>query len=207
MEKFFTHIESVDLPLALPESEVWSRLGRNRFLSRIEPSQERTVKLAMHRAFALCKPRGRYCLLKIASRSAEYIELSDGVMLQSRAFAEFASSADYLWVGAVTVGEAVLQAVSEENGKLSERAIFDAVGSEAADQAMDMLQKIAMAKLLRHDLKLSMRRFSPGYGNLALSVQKNIFQYLKLHELGLSLTESFIMQPEKSVTAFAVVNK
>ena len=46
-------------------------------------------------------------------------------------------------------------------------------------------------------------RFSPGYMDLDLFVQKDIFDLLKLSKhCGITLTESLIMRPSKSVTAF-----
>lgn len=47
-------------------------------------------------------------------------------------------------------------------------------------------------------------RFSPGYGDLALDVQKDIFALLDCErQLGLTLGDSLLMSPGKSVTAFA----
>ena len=46
-------------------------------------------------------------------------------------------------------------------------------------------------------------RFSPGYSDLSLDVQKKLFDLLSLPKsCGLTLTESLIMRPSKSVTAF-----
>lgn len=46
-------------------------------------------------------------------------------------------------------------------------------------------------------------RFSPGYGDLTLSEQTKVFQTLDLSKhCGISLTDSCIMRPSKSVTAF-----
>ena len=87
-----------------------------------------------------------------------------------------------------------------------EAAIFDAVGSECADLAIELLQKLAGAELCRWGANISQQRFSAGYGGVELFHQKEIFQQLELENLGISLTETFIMQPEKSVTAFALVN-
>jgi len=48
------------------------------------------------------------------------------------------------------------------------------------------------------------RRFSPGYGDLSLNVQKNIFDVLSCTKhIGLSLNDSLLISPSKSVTAFA----
>jgi hypothetical protein len=46
-------------------------------------------------------------------------------------------------------------------------------------------------------------RFSPGYGDLKLAVQKDLFALLDCErKLGLCLNESLMMSPSKSVTAF-----
>ena len=80
MEKLFTTSAIVKLPLDLPEAAVWSRLGRNRFLSRITPEQEVECKLSMLRALNVITPCGRWKLLKILPKSelkrirTEYIE-------------------------------------------------------------------------------------------------------------------------------------
>ena len=45
-------------------------------------------------------------------------------------------------------------------------------------------------------------RFSPGYGDVPLEIQKYFFSLLPCSKIGLSLMDSLIMAPEKSVTAF-----
>lgn len=52
------------------------------------------------------------------------------------------------------------------------------------------------------------KRFSPGYGDLALEHQKDICKLLDSHKLiGVSLNESLLMSPSKSVTAVMGVKK
>ncbi len=46
-------------------------------------------------------------------------------------------------------------------------------------------------------------RFSPGYGDLTLLAQKDIFAVLDCGKrIGLTLNDSLLMSPSKSVTAF-----
>lgn len=45
-------------------------------------------------------------------------------------------------------------------------------------------------------------RYSPGYGDVSLSVQRLFFSRLPCSRIGLTLMDSLIMAPEKSVTAF-----
>ncbi len=48
-------------------------------------------------------------------------------------------------------------------------------------------------------------RFSPGYGDVSLEVQKIFFSLLGCRKIGLTLMDSLVMAPEKSVTAFVGV--
>lgn len=51
-------------------------------------------------------------------------------------------------------------------------------------------------------------RFSPGYGDLPLALQKDIFRVLDCpRKIGLSLNESLLMSPSKSVTAIIGIGK
>ncbi len=45
-------------------------------------------------------------------------------------------------------------------------------------------------------------RFSPGFGDVNLEVQKDFFRFLDCRKIGLTLMDTLIMAPEKSVTAF-----
>lgn len=46
-------------------------------------------------------------------------------------------------------------------------------------------------------------RFSPGYGDLPLAAQRDIFRVLDCtHKIGVCLNDSLLMSPSKSVTAF-----
>lgn len=51
-------------------------------------------------------------------------------------------------------------------------------------------------------------RFSPGYGDMPLSHQKDFFRILDIsHKIGISLGDSLLMRPSKSVTAIFGLKK
>ena len=51
-------------------------------------------------------------------------------------------------------------------------------------------------------------RFSPGYGDLPLTLQRDISRILNMpKEIGVSLTDTLLMTPSKSVTALIGVAK
>ncbi|MGC8867340.1 MAG: vitamin B12 dependent-methionine synthase activation domain-containing protein [Elusimicrobiales bacterium] len=50
------------------------------------------------------------------------------------------------------------------------------------------------------------KRYSPGYPGLDISVNKTIHQILKAYEIGSSITESAMIEPESSVQSIIVFN-
>ena len=86
-------------------------------------------------------------------------------------------------------------------GKLSptKALFFQAIGATMIEALCDEFCKDIKAEL---DVNLK-PRFSPGYGDLDLSCQKSIFKLLNCSKnIGLTLNDSLLMSPTKSVTAF-----
>lgn len=50
-------------------------------------------------------------------------------------------------------------------------------------------------------------RFSPGYGDLSLEIQRDIFSALQPQKIGVSLGENLFMTPSKTVTAIIGIKK
>jgi len=74
--------------------------------------------------------------------------------------------------------------------------IADAVASAFAEAAADYVSEI-----LSRNEKLK-PRYSPGYGDLSLNVQKDVLNILNADKiLGIKLGENLLMTPKKSITA------
>lgn len=79
----------------------------------------------------------------------------------------------------------------------SKALIFQAIGAERTEGLCD-----AFCQFLKKEYKNITSRFSPGYGDFPLSSQKEIFSLLGCEKrIGLTLNDSLIMSPSKSVTA------
>ncbi|MCR5153806.1 MAG: Vitamin B12 dependent methionine synthase activation subunit [Lachnospiraceae bacterium] len=77
--------------------------------------------------------------------------------------------------------------------------VFQALGAERAEALCNRFCKDLKAKYGEKNVK---PRFSPGFGDLPLSHQKDFFNILNpVKYLSLTLNESFLMSPSKSVTA------
>ena len=78
----------------------------------------------------------------------------------------------------------------------SKSVVCDAIGSALIESFCDYMEKQLVKEMD------SVFRFSPGYGDLDLCCQKEILEYLEASKkIGVSLTESLLMVPKKSVTA------
>lgn len=93
--------------------------------------------------------------------------------------------------------ESMLRA--EQARSMARAAMLDACGSAWVEEGCDAAEADISARfpdLYRTD------RFSPGYGDLPLAVQKDICALLDApRRLGIQVTDSFLINPSKSVTA------
>ena len=81
----------------------------------------------------------------------------------------------------------------------SKALMFQAIGAEGIESLCN-----TFCKDLARQMGVGLSpRFSPGYGDLPLDTQKNIFSVLDCpKQIGLSLNNSLLISPSKSVTAF-----
>lgn len=77
--------------------------------------------------------------------------------------------------------------------------ILQAFGTERIEALCDAFcTEISLAKNMK-----SRPRFSPGYGDISLDIQKDILSFLETNRnIAVFLNESMLMTPSKSVTAF-----
>jgi cobalamin-dependent methionine synthase I len=61
--------------------------------------------------------------------------------------------------------------------------------------------------LLRENRRLLKNRYSAGYGDLLLETQKILYGLLQLEKIGIRITETCMLIPEKSVTAITGIRE
>ena len=102
---------------------------------------------------------------------------------------------------AATVGVGIDRLIQKYSRIAPSRALMlQAIGAERIEALCD-----AFCDDMEKEMGVSLRpRFSPGYGDLPMGVQKDIISLLEAPKrIGLSLNDSLLMSPTKSVTAFA----
>lgn len=100
----------------------------------------------------------------------------------------------------VTIGPEIEEKVSShtKEGNYTLALAYDAVGSALAEGLAEAAEKYLQSLFSDSEI---LPRYSPGYGDLELGVQKILFEILKPESIGVTLTSSFMMKPRKSVSA------
>lgn len=100
---------------------------------------------------------------------------------------------------AATVGVGIDRLISKYSAVSPVKAvIFQAIGAERIEALCDMF----CSDIQKETGRFTRPRLSPGYGDFDLDCQVDIFRTLNCQKLiGLSLTDSMMMSPSKSVTA------
>ena len=150
----------------------------------------------------------RYTVKRFGCRAdAESVVLDNGTVFHSKALAKYVGVSKELYLFGATLGSRVdialrrmaLTSVAEAGAG---QAVAAALIETYCDDCCAELQK-----RLPEGKKLKWR-FSPGYGDWALEEQKILFPVLDCaHTIGLTLTESCMMAPVKSVTAVMAITE
>lgn len=112
----------------------------------------------------------------------------------------------------VTVGAPVCDEIVRlfDIGDFPKASMLDSAASEGAEIASDYIED-TITNLFTVNGKIddtcAVMRFSPGYCGWDVSGQKQLFEYLKPEEIGIDLTDSFLMQPLKSISGICVAGE
>ena len=140
--------------------------------------------------------------LKINGDTADFGDLK----LKSKDLIKALSGADGGLIFACTIGIGIDRLIKKYSEISPARSlVFQALGAERIETYIDKFLSD-----IKSERKIALRaRFSPGYGDLSLETQRDIFALLNPQKtVGLTLNDSLLMSPSKSVTAIAgIVNR
>ena len=117
---------------------------------------------------------------------------------ESRALMKNLEGCEEVIVFAATIGLEIDRLIRRYTNLSPAKALFfQAIGAERIESLCD-----AFCEELKGEGVQLRPRFSPGYGDLPLEMQKDLFRVLDCpRKIGLTLNESLLMSPSKSVTA------
>jgi len=192
-----------EIPINLPEKEIFSRLKYNIHKTVIDDDAIKRIISKMKEGFSFCEPKGAWIRGKIVHRAYDSVVFENEIALKSKSIKELLKMSDSAVFLFTTVGSKIIELIEDsfKKGDSSSCVIYDAVASETAEAAIDWLSKYIANQLRRNGESLTKMRFSPGYGDFLLENQKYFFDLLNMKDFGVSLNEKYIFSPEKTVTA------
>ena len=122
----------------------------------------------------------------------------DFCKVKSKDFAKNLNGTNKAVVFAATVGLGIDRLISKYSRLSPSKALcIGAIGNERVEALCNLF-----CDELKEKYKKTHPRYSAGYGDLYLSVQRDIFKALDCTKnIGISLSDSLLMTPTKSVTA------
>lgn len=190
----------------LPSDSIYKRLGyRNGITILSSKRQEETEKI-INDALPFIELRG-CAAIETIKKENETIHIGN-FSITSGLLYSLLSESDEILVCAATAGEKIINEIKScAKSDLTRAVIFDAVASEMTDASFEWMINYYNRQLSRAGKRLTDKRISCGYADFAIENQKKIYDLLKLDKIGISITQQFMLVPEKSATAvLGVVN-
>ena len=147
------------------------------------------------------EPRGIYQEYEYDAET--HTILSDPPMvLEAQSIIKHLGNSKKVYVLGVTVGEGVEERSSSlfKEGNYTVGLLVDAAATTAVEQVANQVNEIINRLAKKAGYKPTWR-FSPGYGNWPIEEQKKLGQIIKTEKIGLTVTDTYMLFPRKSVTA------
>lgn len=188
-----------------PMAKIYSRLGFKKKSTSLSSAQQQETDRHIQEAVSLICLQGLFLRLPIHKNDGRKVELTSDLSFNSAKLARFLGDCREAVLMGATAGSSIMEAIREKTGQgnMTAGVVYDATASEMVDAAIDWIMDYINRQLRRESKHLLPRRFSAGYGDLALDNQKEIHKKLQLEKIGVSLTSSCLLVPEKSVTAIS----
>ena len=149
-------------------------------------------------------PKGVYRILPVESVDDGAVVMKDeNFRIRSRQVANMLKDSDQVVLFMTTLGPRLEEEVKKlfDEDRMAEAVILDAIGSETADAVADELHHVVLKRLAEENGFKITPRFSPGYGDWPVTVQNEFLTACGGDRIGISVNESSLMSPRKSVSA------
>jgi len=166
-----------------------------------KPSVRAEWDAALDDALALVRPAAIWESFAIREFRHERLVLANGTKIGGGPVADVVAGASHLVVGICTAGMEISRQVKEHqaNGARLRAWFLDELGSWAADQVRQQLCRTIEAEAEAKGWRAS-ASLSPGESEWSVAEQKVMFSLLDASPIGVTLNESMVMSPIKSLS-------
>ena len=194
-----------NIQLKIDEEEVLRYQGCHNYkLQKVHNAITKITREEIERGHHLFESKGISSPVKIKqiSFSSGIVDLINGFSLNfSPSIMKLLKGASYLVLGVATIGSSLENKVSElfSQGEYPQAIALDAVGTVSVRSLSNYMRSLVCREAKEQNLQTT-EYFSPGSADWDISQQKNIFQMIPVDIIGVKLTESYMMVPQKSLS-------
>ena len=144
----------------------------------------------------------RVCYAEVPISREDKLIRFDFIEAASKDLEKHLENCDTAVLFAATVGIAIDRLIAKYGVRSPSKALMlQAIGAERIESLCDVFET-EITERERKRGRETCFRFSPGYGDLPIALQRDIFGMLDCpRKIGLTLNDSHLMSPSKSVTA------
>ena len=181
------------------------------FFKLIEMKKDRTLKRfsaqyeeTRQQIFNGVTVRGVCESFPVAQILGDEIHLTNDTVIRSEMLSHLFQEAEEIVFAAITVLGYDEIANSESDGL--KQLFYDGWGSAIADCGHTWLRNQIKSQLSSQDAKVTFP-WCPGQHEVDIKLQRELFALLKPEDIGITLSPSFMMHPQKSVSSFIGIGK
>ncbi len=170
-------------------------------LQKARNFDEKMIEEACEDALLLAKPRSIWQLYDYDCQNRTILS-SPPFPIRGKVIEKHLSGCDQVILLAATIGEEIEAEVTRrfEKGTYASSVLLDAAATTAVEQTADALEKAILPDFVRKGYTARWR-FSPGYGDWPLEHQPEMIRLSHAEQIGITLSESLMLIPRKSITA------
>lgn len=189
-----------DNGLAIPKKEVLRYLGHKN--QEINGNIDRLIDETIKEAKELVNPKKVVARYKITINDTGVSLDNTNLILTGEDIKNHLKYSKDIYIMAVTLGSAIEKKIAYyEKIDLTKAVILDSCATTAVEEFCDFIEE-DIKKIAESEHKGITFRYSPGYGDLPIDIQKDFLDTLNATKtIGLSVSSHNLLMPRKSVTA------
>lgn len=192
--------------LKLDRNEILRYLSYNE--NSIDEEMDELIDSCMKEILDISQFKYIYCIYEIMDLGIFLVLKNSTMELRGDDIKDHLKNSQHVATMAVSLGVEVEKRIKYYGkSNLTRGVILDACATALVEEVCDYVEDKIKSLALSRGLNIT-SRFSPGYGDLPITTQSQILNSLNASRLiGLNLSESSILLPRKSVTAFIGLTK
>ena len=186
--------------ITIDKNEVLRYLGYNN--QNLSEHTNAQIDSLISKCLSLNSLKYTYRYFETESKNGEIHLKNTNVIFKGKDIYNHLSGCKYTALFAVTSGVAVESELARlQKNSMTDAVIFDACANAYIESGADFADNIIRQEAKQKGFSANYR-YSPGYGDFPIECQKDIINLLDCPKtIGLTVTDSMLMIPHKSVTA------